>query len=120
MANDADNSNSPMISESLPAVDYAAGYDASSRYDDMVIEDRPSVYSVRNFDVYDAKPESKVTDRESMMDKLKSEIAHLENWLASHSKTRPSASLSLANTIRSLIATRKSLLESLQNKFNGR
>ena len=89
----------------------------SSRYDDMVIEDRPSLYSVNEPDqtyrISQLAPgRNAVTDPRLMIEKLNTEIAHLENWLSHHLASR-SRSLSLVNTIRSLIATRKSLLEGL-------
>lgn len=109
----------------------ASGHDSpdpGSLYDDLVIDDRPSLYSVS-----EPAPRASVnsagwsansggyslTDPRAMIDKLKSEIAHLENWLA-HQKHSRSRSLSIANTIRSLIATRKSLLENLLQKESQR
>lgn len=102
--------------------EWGAPQESSHYYDDVVIEDRPQLFSVDSTpDTYfPQKPksttESSITDKNGMIAKLKFEISHLEAWLAHQSDTRPSTSLSVANTIRALIATRKSLLESLQNK----
>ncbi|MCG8667851.1 MAG: hypothetical protein MI867_00430 [Pseudomonadales bacterium] len=91
--------------------------------DRVVIEDRPSFYSVSS-DVNctqdeDSIPKSTLipasfTDSESMIAKLKREILHLEGWLASQKQGRRKSRLSLSNTIRSLIDTRKKLLQKLE------
>ena len=99
--------------------------DDSSRYDDLVIVDRPSLYSVRESAAdYFHQPandarEHSLTDPRTMIEKLKAEIAHLENWLSLQLESRPK-SLSMANTIRNLIATRKSLLDNLLQKEKQR
>ncbi|MCG8315903.1 MAG: hypothetical protein MI976_22050 [Pseudomonadales bacterium] len=77
--------------------------------DDLIIDDgiddRPSPFS---------KGSSHSDDKLSMIEKLKSEIAHLETWLAHQKDGRSHSSISVASTIRALIATRKALLQSLE------
>lgn len=101
--------------------------DPGSRYDDLVIVDRPSLYSVSEPAAeesgkgygWSAGSGYSLRDPRAMIDKLRAEISHLENWLAHQLNSRP-RSLSMANTIRSLIATRKSLLENLLQKESQR
>lgn len=58
------------------------------------------------------------TNSESMMAKLAREIAHLENWLAAHEASGRSRSTSLSNTIRSLIKTRRTLMENIEHRLS--
>ena len=76
--------------------------------DDVIIDDGPSLFS---------KGKSHSQDRLSMIEKLKSEIAHLETWLSHQKDGRSHSSLSVAGTIRALIATRKALLQSIEQGF---
>lgn len=92
---------------------------SSDLYDDYVIQDRPSLYSVESVDQTNrftaARSASLGVDKETMKEKLRMEILHLEDWLAMQSKSRSNGAISVANTIRALIATRKSLLDKLGN-----
>ena len=76
-----------------------------SHLDDVIIDDAPAPFS---------KGTSHAEDKLSMIEKLKSEIEHLEDWLSHQKQGRSHSSISVASTIRALIATRKSLLISLE------
>ena len=110
--------------------------DSSSRYDDRVIEDRPPFYSVSEaskgyarrhvMSVDEPMPAGQSADSRShaadpgqLIEKLRIEITQLENWLAHQMESRR-RSLSLVGTIRSLIATRQSLLNTLLEREKQR
>lgn len=121
-----DTDRVPHSFSSLP-VTGSDSVDPSCRYDNMIIADRPLSYSISEplnhegnndsgigsfREAPNTQGKSRASDPIALIDKLKSEIAHLENWLAQQMESRH-RSLSLVSTIRSLIATRKSLLKSL-------
>lgn len=100
----------------------------ASELDTVVIQDGPSVYSVDSAAepamieeahavYFEPDHNTTVKDHYSMIEKLKGEISHLENWLSHQQSGKRHSSLSVANTIRTLIATRRSLLENIENRI---
>lgn len=59
----------------------------------------------------------KPTNSETMMAKLAREISHLENWLEAHEASGRTRTTSLSNTIRSLIKTRRTLMENIEHSL---
>lgn len=98
--------------------------------DQVVIQDRPSVYSVEEAppaqkpandssspSLRELLASSAASDDRSMIEKLRNEISHLEKWLSHQKGARKKSSLSVTNTIRVLISTRQSLLETLERRL---
>lgn len=101
----------------------------SADKEEAFIQDRPSLYSVEKgagsqrsasespaFSYRDLVTAPTSDDR-SMIEKLKNEIVYLEKWMSHHKGSRPKSALSVTNTIRALIATRRSLLETLERRI---